>query len=190
MNWFGNRCRRYRAKLSLLASGVLPESETAEVRAHLAVCPDCRKFHDEMKSLTAGLADWERHYTAIEPAPEVQLRWAKLVHDAARAKPVRRFAPEVIVINVWHELILPCRQVWAGLAAVWVLILVANVSMHDPSERIAAKSSPTPEMILAWRQQERLLAELIGPNVTRAAEPPKTFSPRPGTKSRAAILMT
>lgn len=29
--------------------------------------------------------------------------------------------------TLWHELILPCRRIWAGLAAIWVLIVAANI---------------------------------------------------------------
>ena len=44
--------------------------------------------------------------------------------------------------------------------------------------RRAKIAAASPETIMAWRQQERLLAELIGPNETRAAEPPKPFLPQ------------
>jgi hypothetical protein len=35
-----------------------------------------------------------------------------------------------------------------------------------------------------------LLAELIGPNETQAAEPPKPFLPQPRSEGRIEILMT
>ena len=91
----------------------------------------------------------------------------------------------------WRELIWPCRHIWAGLATAWVVILAVNFSIQDKSELAAEKSPPTtPEMIMTWRQQERLLAELIGPNEMRAATPPKTFSPRPSSERRFEILTT
>jgi len=86
----------------------------------------------------------------------------------------------------WHELVWPCRRIWAGLAVTWVVILAVNFSIQDKSEIITEKS-PTPEMIMAWRQQERLLVELIGPNETHAAAPPKPFSPRPSSERRFEI---
>ena len=67
--------------------------------------------------------------------------------------------------KLWLELVWPCRRIWAGLATVWILIFVFNFSQRDPAELMARKSPPpSPEMILTFRQQERLLAELIGPN--------------------------
>jgi hypothetical protein len=89
----------------------------------------------------------------------------------------------------WDELIWPCRRIWTGLAAVWILIFVFNFLQRDPSELMAKKlPPPSPEMILAFRQQERLLAELIGQTETRASEPPKPFLPQPRSELRFETL--
>jgi len=98
-------------------------------------------------------------------------------------------AATMILKTFWRELIWPCRRIWAGLAAVWILIFAFNVSQRDPSEMMALKSPPpSPEMILTFRQQEILLAELIGQNEPQTAEPPKTFSPRPSSERRFETL--
>jgi hypothetical protein len=91
---------------------------------------------------------------------------------------------------LWRELVWPCRRIWAGMAAVWLVILVVNFSMRDDSQTMAMQSPPpSPEMILTFRQQERLLAELIGPNETRsAAPPPKPFLPQPRSEGRFETL--
>ena len=91
---------------------------------------------------------------------------------------------------LWCELIFPSRRVWAGLAAVWILIIAANVSLYSHSPAAVARSSPTPELILAWRQQQWLLSDLLGPNEPRAAAPPKRFSPPPSSQRRFEMLMT
>jgi hypothetical protein len=89
---------------------------------------------------------------------------------------------------LWRELIFPCRRIWTGLAAVWILIFIVNFSQRDGSQTMMAKSAPSPEMILTFRQQEMLLAELIGQNEPQTAEPPKTFSPRPSSERRFETL--
>jgi len=90
---------------------------------------------------------------------------------------------------LWQELIWPSRRIWAGLAATWILIFVFNFSQRDPAELMARKSPPpSPEMILTFRQQERLLAELIGPNEPQAVQSPKPFLPQPRSKKRIEIL--
>jgi hypothetical protein len=91
--------------------------------------------------------------------------------------------------KLWIELIWPCRRIWTGLAAIWILIFIVNFSQRAPSEIMARKNSPpSPEMILSFRQQEKLLAELIGENELRTAEPPKIFSPRPSSERRFETL--
>jgi len=80
---------------------------------------------------------------------------------------------------VWRELIFPSRRIWASLAAVWILILAVNFAQRDHSPVVMAKTAPTQEMILSFRQQEKLLGELIGQSEPRIAEPPKIFLPAP-----------
>jgi hypothetical protein len=91
---------------------------------------------------------------------------------------------------LWCELILPSRRIWTGLAAIWILIFVFNFSQRDPAELLARRTPPPSlEMILTFPQQERLLAELVGPNEPQAVEPTKTFLPQPRSEGRIEILM-
>jgi hypothetical protein len=92
--------------------------------------------------------------------------------------------------NLWRELIWPCRRTWAGLAAVWILIFAVNFSLRDRSGPTFAKTPPSPQMILAIRQQEQLLNELIGPNEAPVTEPQKTYLPRPDSLRTFEILTT
>jgi hypothetical protein len=100
-------------------------------------------------------------------------------------------AATLILKTFWQELIWPSRRIWTGLAATWILIFAFNFSQRDPAELMAKKSPPpSPEMILTFRQQERLLAELIGPNEPQSAAPPKPFLPLPRSEGRIETLMT
>ena len=163
----------------------------SEVRAHLAECADCRKYHDEIMSLAKPLAGWEANFAHVKPTRDAQIRWAKAVQAAANTKSSRRPEPQNVFFNCWLELIWPCRRIWTGLAAVWIALFIFNFSQRDPSELMARKSPPvSPEMILVFRQQQQLLAELIGPNETRAVEPPKPFVPQPRSEGRIEMLKT
>jgi hypothetical protein len=190
MNWFLNPCRRYRQNFCLLASGLLSEPDRAGIEKHLAECADCRSYYDEIRTVTAPLAGWEKYFTHIEPDAAVQLRLAKAIASADKSKSIRTFRPGVILRDGWLQLIWPCRRIWAGLAAVWVLLLVTNVSMRDSLQITIAKTSPTPEMISSFQQQEKILAELIGPAETRVSRPPKPSLPRPSSERRFEILAT
>src|ERR1022692_2567322 len=59
------------------------------------------------------------------------------------------------------ELVFPCRRIWTGLAAVWILIFIVNVSQRDGSQTVIAKSTPSPEVMMAFRDQQKLLNELL-----------------------------
>lgn len=98
-----------------------------------------------------------------------------------------RGAATTVWQTLWRELILPSRRIWAGLAACWVMLAVANLSLNGHSTVRMAKSTPSPEMILAYRQQETLLAELIGANEPRIAERPKLL-PRPRSERRHELF--
>jgi hypothetical protein len=196
MKWFWNPCRRHRRSICLLAVGMLVEWETSKLRAHLAECADCRKYYDEMVLLAKPLAGWETNFAHVEPTRDAQIRWEKAIQAAAdvnqRKHPVGELTFAATLANAirlsFLELVWRCRQVWTGLAAVWVVILAVNFSARD-TELVARKSPPpTRETILAWRQQERLLAELIGPNEPHVAQPPKPFSPRPSSERRFETL--
>jgi hypothetical protein len=82
--------------------------------------------------------------------------------------------------KLWLELVWPCRRIWAGLAAVWVGILIVNFSQRDGSQTMMAKSAPTAEMMAAFRDQQNLLNELLADRSLSAdADRSKVYSPKP-----------
>ena len=89
--------------------------------------------------------------------------------------------------KLWRELIWPARRIWVGMAATWLAMFIVNVSMRDNSQAMTTQSSPAPELIMTFQQQERLLAELTEPHETRTAEPPKRSVPQPRSERRDEI---
>jgi len=88
---------------------------------------------------------------------------------------------------IWYELFLPSRRIWTGLTAIWIVILAVNFSMRDQSGVTMAKST-TPEMVQSFKQQQQLLAQLIGPSDPTVAEPPKSYTPRPSSQRFPEML--
>ncbi|MGA3145179.1 MAG: hypothetical protein ABSF10_19430 [Verrucomicrobiota bacterium] len=77
-------------------------------------------------------------------------------------------------------LLWPHPKAWAGLAAIWILILAVNFSVRDKAPVVAEKSAtPSPEVMVELRQQQRMLAELIGPRDTSVADRSKPLVPQP-----------
>ena len=86
--------------------------------------------------------------------------------------------------KLWQELVWPCRRIWVGLAAVWILIFIVNVSQRDGSQTMMAKSVPTPEMMMTFRDQQKWLNELLADrSPPMDAERPRIYSPKPRTET-------
>ena len=84
----------------------------------------------------------------------------------------------------WRELILPSRRTWAGLAAVWLLIVAVNVLQREPATAGKFSSASSAPTMMSFREQQRWMNELFADRtVATDAEPPKTFSPKPRTES-------
>ena len=130
-----------------------------------------------------------RHRAAEPKLDAIRREAVNVAADVNRRKqPVRELTFTAALADVirlsFRELIWPCRRTWTALAAVWIALCLFNVSQRDKSELAARKlPPPSPEAIMAWRQQERLLAELIGSSGTGDAERRKIFLPKPRTKN-------
>ncbi len=138
----------------------------------------------------------EQHRSAAPKLDVIRREVVKVAADVNRRKqPVRELTFAATLANAirlsFLELIWPCRRTWAALAAVWIALFIFNASQRDKSELAARKlPPPSPEAILTYRQQEKWLAELIGPNEPQAAAPPKPFLPQPRSEGRIEILIT
>jgi len=114
-----------------------------------------------------------------QPLRQIPVEWREETMDAARRVPDHQLStlnPQPT--SWWRELLWPCPQAWAGLAAVWAVVFVLNVASRDPVQvATISKSAPAPEILIALREHRRLLAELIG--LPPVAEAPKPFEPRP-----------
>jgi hypothetical protein len=85
--------------------------------------------------------------------------------------------------QLWLELVWPSRRIWSALAAIWILIFVLDFSQRDGSQTMSVKSS-APEMMMTFRDQQKLLNELLADRVLPVdAERTRTFSPKPRTEA-------
>ena len=101
-----------------------------------------------------------------------------------------RFEPSTLVSRL-STIFWPHPVAWAGLAAIWIFILGVDFSQRDGAPVFAESHSPPPvEIIVEVRQQQRLLAELLGPRETREAEQLRIFFPRPRSELHIEILTT
>ena len=93
--------------------------------------------------------------------------------------------------KLWLELIWPVRRIWAGLSAVWLALAIFILSQADRSATVIAKSTvPAAEVRLAFQEQQRLLAEILGPPPAAApAEPPRRNNTQPRSERRDGLVV-
>ena len=81
----------------------------------------------------------------------------------------------------------PSPKAWAGLAALWIVILGFHFATPGEPLVVVKKGAPSlPQLQLAFREQDRLLAELNGSTEPRDADRPNPPWPRPSTLGRPA----
>jgi hypothetical protein len=75
----------------------------------------------------------------------------------------------------------PSPKAWAGLAAVWVVILALNFAARDSAPQRVARQSvpPSAEVRRLLKQQEQLFVELVGPVEKSDADRPKPVGLQP-----------
>lgn len=147
------------------------------------------------------LDQFEQHLRR-QPVRQIPAGWRAEILAAARAAqaPQTGTASRAGSRVPWYSLIgreilfsaWPNPKAWAGMAAVWVLIVALNFSMRDasPAPAGAEKSAPaTPDRVAELRQQQRMFAELAGLNAMPDADRPKNpaLQPRSQRTGWAAI---
>jgi hypothetical protein len=122
-----------------------------------------------------------------QPLRQIPAEWREEILREGR----RAAAPEIgdadtaslpnwSLVSRLSAILWPHPAAWAGLAAIWMLILAVDFSTRDQSPVVAEKSvPPSPEVMVELRQQRRMLAELIGPRDARDAYRVKSFVPQP-----------
>ncbi len=129
-----------------------------------------------------------------QPLRAIPPDWREEILVAAeaqrRAAPVRQASRLAAWRLRWRELFWPAPQAWAGLAAVWLVILGMNLATPEPApQRLAHRAAPaTPQTRELLKEQQLLFAELIGPVARPRAERPKTPALQPRSQRREEFL--
>ena len=109
----------------------------------------------------------------LKPVPP---EWRDAILSAAAAAQPRTGKAENSV-PLWRLFIWPSPRAWIGLAAAWVLMLGLQLAMPSvDSSGLSPATAMSAGAAEAWREQQRLLAELFPPE--RRAELPKALPPR------------
>jgi hypothetical protein len=81
---------------------------------------------------------------------------------------------------------------WSPLAAAWLVILALNHATRDPAPLVSAKSTPpTPQLVLALREQRRLFAELTDTaSVATPADHPRPRADQPHSQRQGELQVS
>ena len=137
-----------------------------------------------------------------EPLRQLPNQWREGILSAARQASRPEHAPRTThqapasrswlstIYSQLSALLWPHPVAWTGLAAVWLVILGIHLATRDTAVRVARQAAPvSPQVFMAFQEQERLLSELIGPSEPPATEPPKPRLPRPRSERLRAFLL-
>jgi hypothetical protein len=134
-----------------------------------------------------------------QPRRKIPPEWRAEILAAARRSANEPFAPGAAQSHssfgaacrsLLAQWLWPHPKAWAGLAAVWLLILGLNLAASDSDGPAVARQAALPSRQLRelLRQQEQLFAELIGPIDQSPASEPKRALPRPRSQRRDDFL--
>jgi len=89
------------------------------------------------------------------------------------------------------SLLWPSPKVWAGLAAVWLLLAAANRALLSaPGSFTDSGPRQADRTIAAWKEQERILAELIQPQEASTAQSSSPGKPGPRSQLTGRLRMS
>jgi len=146
-----------------------------------------------------NMDDFEQQlkYRPIRPVP---VEWRAEILTAAKAVSDTQHATrntqsllstltfQCVAMKLWQELIWPCRRLWLGMAAIWLVVLAVNMATNEEPKIAASQMPPpTPEMVAALREQKQLLVQLRDP-VASSPTPP-AIAPRPRSEKRETIML-
>jgi len=84
-----------------------------------------------------------------------------------------------LAMKLWQELFWPCRRIWIGLGAAWLLILTLNLAVGQAPKLVINKTArPSRETLMAVREQRKLLIQLLDSGVSASTPPPASMKPR------------
>ena len=115
-----------------------------------------------------------------QPLREVPPAWRAEILPAAAQ-------PKAVQPTGWGGWLWPSPAAWAGLACIWIVIFVLDVTSRPlAAERQLAERPPAPshDMVLALAQQRRDLAQLLGSPVGSAVEMKRRHPPGPQSEFR------
>jgi hypothetical protein len=129
--------------------------------------------------------EWRQEILSAAQPASLPHHASRITHQAPPSRSLLSTLNSQLSTLLW-----PHPTAWAGLAAAWVVILGINLTTRDAAMAVARHAAPvSPQVFMAFHEQERLLAELLGPRETPVAVRPKPGPARPRSERRGGMMM-
>lgn len=182
------KCDEVRQLYEAYFDSELDAKTTLEIQQHLAVCPDCARVSAAETKLATQIN------SRLKDGARSAALWAQIEQQVAAAHKVDtqpRLGAEAVLRSAWwRELLWPNPQAWAGLAALWVMMLVISLFAHEPATVAGAQkvTQPSPQLRQMLREQKQMLAELGGVAEQLGAERPGRVAPQPRSQKQEQLI--
>ena len=153
-------CDRWREAIRAWVGEALAGERTAQIQSHLATCPDCRHYAEELRAAAAGLrwlADRQ-----VEPSPGFRARWTRAVEEAAQPGSVGETAAALVA---WWRGLLPRNLRPAlAMAPLWILAVLFKLSAPEvaPAAPTTAARSPVEIYRILGADNHLLARQFLG----------------------------
>ena len=106
------------------------------------------------------------------------------------APPGNLFSVTAVVHKLWQEVILPCNRAWAGLTALWLVLIGVHYALREPvaAGETHQEISSSLQLREALRDREQELAELFAPKEKQGNVTPDPVPSSPRSQGAANCL--
>lgn len=164
---------------------------TLELEHHLKGCPDCARVFAEEQQVLARLK------ASLNRGQRTAGLWDRM-EDGIRAGGHQRsqvFPGSVgpgnlcAALSRWKDSWSAPRWIWAGLTAMWAIILVLSTTARETEQAAAPRRAPSAsELRFALKQKQLWMAELAAPSAVFSANSLKAVPPGPRTEQNLVNL--
>jgi hypothetical protein len=150
--------------------------QPAQIQNHLAACPDCRRYAEQLQTAAAGLR-WLADQPA-EPSLGFRARWTRAVEDASQ--PAGMGEDVTTLAAWWRALLLRNLRPALGVASLWVLVLLFRLTAPELSTASSTTIARSPlEIVRALEADQPLLAWHLWKRALQPAPLPRPLAPQP-----------
>jgi hypothetical protein len=118
--------------------------------------------------------DFEKRLQRV-PLREIPSGWRENI--LRQAVPSRPSTPDPRP-SFLSALLWPNPKAWVGLAAVWVLIFTIQFEARNHAPMATAANSSRAATVITLKEEQTILAELMGNSEPREADKPRGIQPR------------